>query len=199
MAPPDTSPGCDVGKIVDSCCRRGKPPIKRTERDVVLLAGAPGTVVRTPRWLLEVWGSAGSLRRAEAGAVGVAAAAEEVVVRLLWFFDDEDLAPDELRPLSMMAVANEADFFRASLLLSVWDCCSVSLPASASAPLPPFAVDADADADADTDAEDAVRLSPHPFLAARPRTSPASSVADFFLVFSSSDDRLDDMMVSRVL
>ena len=36
------------------------------------------------------------------------------------------------------------------------------------------------------------------FVVARPRTSSAISAADFFFVLSSSDDRLDDMMVSRV-
>lgn len=37
-----------------------------------------------------------------------------------------------------------------------------------------------------------------PFLAARPRTSSAMSAADFFLDLSSSEERLEDMMVSRV-
>jgi hypothetical protein len=39
---------------------------------------------------------------------------------------------------------------------------------------------------------------PESFLAALPRISSAISAADFFLVFSSSDERLEDMMVSRV-
>lgn len=134
--------------------------------------------------------------------VGVAAVEKEAVVGFL-LRCDENLPPDEeeVRPLlSIMAVANEADFFRASLLLSAWErCCCCSAWVSASAPLPPFPVDADADADAEAEAEpDAVGLS-HVFFAALPRTSPTSSAADFFLVFSSSDDRLDDMIVSRVL
>lgn len=36
------------------------------------------------------------------------------------------------------------------------------------------------------------------FVAVRPRTSSASSAADFFLDLSSSEERLDDMMVSSV-
>jgi hypothetical protein len=60
--------------------------------------------------------------------------------------------------------------------------------------LPLFPVEADAEADAGADA---LGLS-HAFLAARPRTSPTSSAADFFLDLSSSDERLDDMIVSSV-
>ena len=39
---------------------------------------------------------------------------------------------------------------------------------------------------------------PDVFLDVRPRISAASSEADFFLDFSSSDDRLDDIIVSNV-
>lgn len=92
---------------------------------------------------------------------------------------------------SMMAVAKEADFLRASLAGSAMvvvlvvvgsGCGSVEEDGSA-----PFPVDVDAEA----------KLS-HAFFAARPRTSPTSSEADFFLDLSSSEDRLEDMMVSRV-
>ena len=90
---------------------------------------------------------------------------------------------------SMMAVAKEADFLRASLAGSArvvvvvgFGCGSVEEEGSA-----PFPVDVDAEAE----------LS-HAFFAARPRTSPTSSEADFFLDLSSSEDRLEDMMVSRV-
>jgi hypothetical protein len=54
-----------------------------------------------------------------------------------------------------------------------------------------------ADADAEPEAE-ALGLLSHAFRAALPRTSPASSAADFFLDLSSSDERLEDMIVSSV-
>jgi hypothetical protein len=135
---------------------------------------------------LEVCGRAGSLRSADGVGNGGGFFAwrreeveEEAVVVLLE---------------SIMAVAKEADFFRASLaasgsvVLGLGDgccCCSVE---EGSAPVP---VDADADAEADAEL-------PHAFFAARPRTSPTSSAADFFLDLSSSEDRLEDMIVSRV-
>lgn len=90
---------------------------------------------------------------------------------------------------SIMAVAKEADFLRASLAGSGWmvvvglGCCCCSVEEGSA----PFPVDVDAEAE----------LS-HAFFAARPRTSPTSSEADFFLDLSSSEDRLEDMMVSRV-
>lgn len=139
--------------------------------ELSMSVGRPVAVL-TPRWLFEVWGMAGSLRRAEAG---------------VWWEDGE-----EERPLSMMAVANEADFFRTNLLLLavVVDACCCE---SASV-LPPFPVEADAVADPDPDA---VAWYPA-FRAALPLTSLASSAADFFLDLSSSEDRLDDIMVSKV-
>lgn len=136
---------------------------------------------------------------------------EEAVVCLVrWrvLDDDEDegffIRPevaDEARPpvlLSMMAVAKEADFLRANLLLLS---AEAACWASAALLLLPFPAEADAEVDADAEADvDAVGLLvSHAFLAARPLTSPTSSAADFFLVFSSSEDRLEDMMVSRVL
>jgi hypothetical protein len=113
--------------------------------------------------------------------------------------EEEVLVFAEEQPLSMMAVANEAGFFPANLLPSAVGGC----PAWAST-LPPFPVDADADADADAvpdpepDPDSLGLFVAHAFLAALPRTSPTSSAADFFFVLSSSEDRLEDMMVSRV-
>jgi len=116
------------------------------------------------------------------------------------------VCPATLRLLlvSMMAVANEADFLRATLFLSLlglspvvsrivgfgssWEiCCSEEVAALAKFP---------ADDDPDVDALGLLLF--HAFLAALPRTSPTNSAADFFLALSSSDERLDDMIVSRV-
>jgi len=81
----------------------------------------------------------------------------------------------------MMAVANDADFFRAN---GPWKFrCRDWFSAQCSG----FVVDPDFD-------PDPVEL----FLAALPRTSSAISAAGFFLVLSSSEDRLEDMMVSKV-
>lgn len=91
--------------------------------------------------------------------------------------------------LSMMAVAKEADFLRASLFGS--GAVGTGFVEEEGSGFP-----VDAEADADADAED-VELS-HALRAARPRTSPTRSAADFFLDLSSSDDRLEDMMVSSV-
>jgi hypothetical protein len=54
-----------------------------------------------------------------------------------------------------------------------------------------------ADAEAEPEA-DALGLLSHAFRPALPRTSPASSAADFFLDLSSSEERLEDMIVSSV-
>jgi hypothetical protein len=123
-----------------------------------------------------------------------------VVVTVADFLRDEDevldlVFPDELRPLlSMMAVAKDADFFRASLLAS-----AVDLLEAACCPAGESPVDAPAEADAEGEPDpDALGLFSHVFRAALPRTSSASSAADFFFDLSSSDDRLDDMIVSRV-
>jgi hypothetical protein len=123
-----------------------------------------------------------------------------VVVTVADCLRDEDevldlVFPDELRPLlSMMAVAKDADFFRASLLASV-----VDLLEAACCPAGESPVDAPAEADAEAEPDpDALGLLSHVFRAALPRTSSASSAADFFFDLSSSDDRLDDMIVSRV-
>lgn len=133
-----------------------------------------------------------------------------LLVLLCWSDEDGDdevfAAAAALRSLrvSMMAVAKEADFLRASLLLLVmvvtsavvevrvgFCCCCGGCPGGISVLLPLFPVETAAD-DAD-----ALGVS-HVFLAALPRTSPTSSAADFFLDLSSSDDRLEDMIVSRV-
>jgi hypothetical protein len=103
----------------------------------------------------------------------------------------------ELRPLSMMAVAKDADFFRANLLItSPLVASEFACPTWASA-IPPFPVDVDADTDADAKS-DPLGLSRAFFVAALPRISPTSSAAGFFLDLSSSEDRLEDMIVSSV-
>lgn len=94
----------------------------------------------------------------------------------------------------MMAVAKEAGFSRGGLLLLLLlllllgGGCSVS--GFALALLPPLLFPVDAEAESG---------SLHVFRAARARISAASSAADFLVGLSSSDERLDDMMVSRVL
>ena len=159
-------------------------------------------MVRTPRWLVEVCGRAGSLCSAEDGVLVVVVVADaDVVVADLRLWRDEVEAAAAAAAvvfvlpallLSMMAVAKEADFLRASLFGSG----VVLVVDSGFAVEEGCAFPVDADADADADAED-VELS-HALRAARPRTSPTRSAADFFLDLSSSDDRLEDMMVSSV-
>src|SRR5690606_13251400 len=97
-------------------------------------------------------------------------------------------APLRLLLVSMMAVANEAGFLRASLSI-----VSLSLSLVVFAALAAFPADDD-----DTDIDDALGWFSHAFLAALPRTSLTSSAADFLVALPSSDDRLEDMIVSKV-
>jgi hypothetical protein len=125
------------------------------------------------------------------------------VVVLLGVFPEE--RPLLLLLVSIIAVAKEDDFLRASLAfafaLASRAVLSLGLGVGASALLLPavllllllFPADADAEPEADV-----LGLLSHALRAARPRTSPASSAADFFLVLSSSEDLLEDMIVSSV-
>jgi len=89
----------------------------------------------------------------------------------------------------MTAVANEADFF----LASFWAFAS-SWASTDAVPPSPWLLEWPLEVDPEPDPVEASHL----LSEARPRTSSAISAADFFLVFSSSEDRLDDMIVSRV-
>lgn len=93
--------------------------------------------------------------------------------------EDAVSALPTLRPLSMTAVANDEDFFRKRLPLD-----------RGSEELLSWGVSCDIVAGP-------VELSPV-FFPALPRSSLAISAAGFFFDWSSSEERLEDMMVSSV-